>query len=255
MAGLLTEIPVFLLIVAVLVTTFAGFVKGAVGFAMPTVMISGLSIFFPADVALAALIVPTLATNLMQSLRYGARAALSSVVQFKVFLFVGLLALLASAQLYSFLTPRLLFALIGVPVVFFSVFQLAGGRISIAPARRRAAEVLVGGFAGLCGGISGVWGPPTVAFLTAIETPKTDQMRVQGVIYGLGAVALFGAHVQSGVMNARTFPLSVLMVVPAFVGMWLGMGLHDKLDAKKFRTATLIVLTVAGTNLIRKSLI
>lgn len=255
MTGILSELPVFLVMIAVLVTIVAGFVKGTVGFAMPMVMISGLSTFLPADVALAALIVPTLTTNFLQALRHGLKAVIASTVQYRVFLLVGLVSLLASAQLYNILAPRMLFAFIGIPIVLFSIFQLSGVKLFIPPERRLRAEFIAAGFAGIFGGVSGIWGPPTVAFLTAIGTEKSDQMRLQGIIYGLGALALLGAHVQSGVVNARTLPLSIAMVVPAFAGMWIGMRVHDRMDAAKFRKVTLIVLVIAGINLIRKSLI
>ena len=41
---------------ALAITLFAGFVKGAVGFAMPMIMISAFSSFLPPEVALAGLI-------------------------------------------------------------------------------------------------------------------------------------------------------------------------------------------------------
>ena len=50
------------------VTTFAGFVKGAIGFAMPLIMASAFASILPAQVALAALILPVLTTNLHLSL-------------------------------------------------------------------------------------------------------------------------------------------------------------------------------------------
>ena len=56
----------------------------------------------------------------------------------------------------------------------------------------------LGGSRGFFGGISGVWGPPTVVMLTARSTGIAEQMRIQGVIYGLGALVLLGAHVGSG---------------------------------------------------------
>ncbi|WP_322865113.1 hypothetical protein U5922_002225 [Aquicoccus sp. G2-2] len=44
----------------------AGFVKGMVGFAMPLVLISGLSSIIPPELALAGLLFPTLLGNLWQ---------------------------------------------------------------------------------------------------------------------------------------------------------------------------------------------
>ena len=52
-----------LLIAASAVAVVAGFVKGATGFAMPMIMISGLGSFLAPEVALAALAMPTLVSN------------------------------------------------------------------------------------------------------------------------------------------------------------------------------------------------
>ncbi|MGR3289800.1 MAG: TSUP family transporter, partial [Paracoccaceae bacterium] len=108
--------------------------------------------------------------------------------------------------------------------------------------------------AGIIGGISGVWGPPTVAYLTATDTPKTEQIRVQGVVYGAGAIVLFAAHLKSGILNTATVSLSLALLVPAMVGMLLGFRLNKRLDQDKFRYVTLIVLVVAGLNLVRRGL-
>ena len=64
-------LPLWAFLLAAAVTLGAGFVKGAIGFAMPLILIAVLPSFMPAPVALAALILPVLATNLHQSLRQG----------------------------------------------------------------------------------------------------------------------------------------------------------------------------------------
>lgn len=243
-----------LLVAACAVTLFAGFVKGAVGFAMPMLMISGLGSFLPAEQALAALIIPTFLTNGVQALRQGVTEALATAQRFRRFLLVGLICLLTTAQLYAFVPSAVMFMLIGVPIVLFCVLQLRGWRPRIVPRYRSQAELWAGMLAGLSGGLSGVWGPPTVAYLSAIETPKGDQMRIQGVAYGLGAAALAVAHLRSGVFSEQTAPLSLLLVGPAVAGMWLGVRFHDRLDQASFRRMTLLVLLLAGVNLIRKGL-
>jgi uncharacterized membrane protein YfcA len=102
------------------------------------------------------------------------------------------------------------------------------------------------------GGLAGTWGPTTVLYLMAIDTPRARQMVVQGVIYGLGSVTLLAAHLASGVLNRETWPLSAALLVPGFLGVWAGMRLGDRLDAALFRRATLVVLAVSGLNLIRR---
>ncbi|MEQ3624641.1 MAG: sulfite exporter TauE/SafE family protein [Celeribacter sp.] len=250
----MTGLDPITLIIALAIGLLAGFVKGAVGFAMPMILISGLGSILSAELALAALILPALVTNVMQALRQGAGAAAASARRFWLFLSVCGLFLLGSAQLVRVLSTEALFLLIGLPIVGFAVLQLAGWHLRLTASQRRPAELIMGAMAGFIGGLSGVWGPPTVAYLTAIDTPKQEQIRVQGVVYGVGAVLLALAHLRTGVLNAQTLPLSVLMLVPALGGMVIGQMLQDRLDQKKFRKITLLVLAVAGLNLIRRSL-
>jgi uncharacterized membrane protein YfcA len=209
--------------------------------------------FLSPELALAGLILPTLVTNGIQALRQGPRAAWISVRQFGVFLGVGLVFLLASAQLVRVLQESTLLLMIGIPVTLFSLMQLVGLRFSLSQPSKRI-EAVVGAVAGFIGGMSGIWGPPTVAYLTALNTAKGEQMRVQGVIYGLGAVALLGAHIQSGVMRAETLPFSLTLIAPAVLGMWAGSLLHDRVNQAVFRRATLIVLLLAGLALVRRGL-
>jgi uncharacterized membrane protein YfcA len=230
----------------------AGVIKGMVGFAMPMILVSGVGSVLGPELALAGLILPTLVTNGLQALQQGPKAALTSVRRFRIFLSVGLVMLLASSQLVTLLPERWFLVGIGAPIVLFAVMQLLGWQPRLS-AGHRGTEVGIGAFAGFIGGMSGVWGPPTVAYLTALGTEKSEQMRVQGVIYGLGAVALTAAHIVSGLFNSVTFWISVALLPPALLGMALGSKLRGRIDQAGFRRATLAVLLIAGLNLLRRA--
>ena len=247
-------LPPLTLALAFAIAFGAGTVKGVVGFAMPMILVSGLSSIMAPEIALAAFLLPTLVTNVWQAMRQGWQAAARSVRAFRVFLLAGGIALLLAAQLVPVLSHQVLLLMIGVTVMFFAAAQLLGWRPRLA---RRSARIdaAIGAFTGTLGGLSGIWGPPTVAYLTALDTPKEDQMRVQGTIYGLGAVLLVGAHLQSGVLAPALIPLSLAMVVPAMAGMWLGLQLQDRIDQALFRRITLIVLLIAAANLVRRGLV
>lgn len=248
-------VPLHALLACLAVGFLAGIVKGMVGFAMPMIMISGMGSFVSPELALAGLILPTLATNGWQALRQGLGQAWASAVKFRMFLAVGFIALVISAQLVRFLPVNLMLLMIGVPIVLFALTQLMGINLKLGAQPARWIEIAVATFAGFIGGFSGVWGPPTVAYLTALGTPKQEQVRVQGVIYGLGAVALFGAHIASGVVRQETMPFAIALLVPALAGMWIGFAVQDRIDQQVFRKATLVVLLVAGGNLVRRGLL
>src|SRR6056297_2344059 len=220
---------------AFVVAICAGLVKGVVGFAMPTVLIAGLSTMMPPDLALAGLILPTLATNLWQALRQGMGAALASVARFRVFLLAGGAVMVLAAQLVPRLPPAAMFLFIGPLITAYALSTLLGRGLRLSPEGGAKGEAGMGALAGLFGGLSGIWGPPTVAML--------------------GAVLLLVSHLGSGVLRAETLPLSLGLVPPALLGIGLGFWLQDKFDQDTFRKVTLWVLLIAGVNLIRRGVL
>ena len=254
MAEFFTTISPGLFVFAFLVTLLGGFVKGAVGFAQPLIMISGMGILIEPRLVVASIIVPIVVANLIQVGRAGFRSGLDALKEHWRYTAIVCVMILISAQFITFIPADLMLVVLGVPVVGLCAIQLAGWRPRLRPGQRRPFEWVAGLFAGTLGGLAGTWGPPTVLYLLALDTPRARQMVVQGVIYGLGSVMLLIGHLQSGVLNAQTFPLSAALVIPSAIGMWLGFRLGDRFDQDRFRTVTLFVLIVAGANLIRRGL-
>ncbi len=241
-------------LLAAAVTLFSGFVKGAVGFAMPMIMISAFGSFLPKETALALLILPTLATNIAQAFRQGWRAAWESVVIYRRHIAMVVIFLVVSAQFVTAIPQTVTHVLLGAPILAFALWQLAGRSLALRIEHRARAEVGLGIIGGLYGGISGVWGPPLIVYLLSIGAGKQETVRVQGVVFLIGAVALTGAHLASGVLNAQTLPLSALMVVPGALGLWVGFRMQDRLDPVRFRRWTLVLLALTGCNLLRRGL-
>jgi len=238
---------------AVAVTMLASFVKGVVGFGMPMIMLSGLASFLPIETAMACLVLPMLVTNVSQSLREGLAAAVATARGYRRLIVVALVTLAFSAQLVRVLPPPVLFAILGLPVVAYAAAGLAGLPLRFSIRRRRLWETAVGGVAGFFGGFFGVWGPPIVIYLASSDVPKAESMRLQGVVFLLGAAMLTAAHAVSGVVNAATLPLSAAMVAPAMAGLWLGYRLQDRFDQAAFRRWTLVMLALTGLNLLRRA--
>lgn len=242
------------LLIATAIMTFGGFTKGAVGFALPMIAISGLGSFLPAHTALAALILPVFATNLWQTLRQGLGAARETLIEFRLLILVLFVMIAVSAQLVVHLPERAMFLFLGVLITGFGGIQLFGWRPPSPERMRRPIEVLVGLFAGVSGGISGVWGPPVLLYLIALDTPKVKQVRALGVAFVVGSVVLTAAHLRSGILDAQTTPLSLALTIPSMIGMAVGFAVQDRLDQRTFRRLTLIVLCIAGLNLLRRGL-
>lgn len=239
---------------AVGVTVLAGFVKGTIGFAMPLVMASAFASFLPAQVALAALILPVLTTNIPQALRQGPAAARDSARDYRWHIGMVLLSMSVSAAFARHIPQVAMYLLLGVPVVAFSLWQLSARPMALLVHHRRKAEIVTGIIGGLYGGISGIWGPPLVVLLLSIGADKREQIRVQGVVFLLGAAGLTVAHLLTGILNAQTIPLSAVLCIPAFAGMFAGFALQDRLNVTQFRRWTLVMLLITGLNLVRRAI-
>lgn len=243
-----------ILAAATAIMLLAGFVKGAVGFAMPMIAISGLGSLLTAQEALAILILPTFLSNFWQTFRQGRLAARETAVRFwKLNLTMGL-SIGVIAQFVPGVSSEFLFICLGLVVTGAAALQLSGWqpRMPNGDGRKAAVEVAIGLFAGIVGGVSGVWGPPVLLFLIALDTPKTELVRAQGVSFLIGSTLLVAAHLKSGLLNATTIPMSALMCLPVILGMWAGLAAQDRMDQKRFRRVTLAVLCIAGLNLLRR---
>ena len=248
-------LPLWAFAMACVVTLFAGFVKGAVGFAMPLIMIAVLPSFMPAHMALAALILPVLTTNLHQSLRQGLGAAAQSGLRFWRIIVMTMVGILITAPFVVVLPQQAMFLLLGVAVLFFAGLQLSGWSPDIPPRWQGPIELGAGLIGGLYGGISGIWGPPSIVYLLAAKVEKTEMIRVMSVIFTMGAVVLTVAHIRSGVLNAQTAVLSAAMLVPASLGMAMGYRVQDRLDPVRFKRWMLILLALSALNLLRRGLL
>lgn len=239
---------------AVAITLVAGLVKGAIGFAMPLIMMSGFASFMSPQLALAGLILATLSTNVHQTLRDGWRPALAAAQEYWRLLALTVVGIIITAPFVTVIPQRLLLGLLGLPILLFALLQLSGRSLALPVQHRHRAEIITGLIGGLYGGVSGIWGPPVVVLLLSLAVPKAAMIRIQGVVFLLGSVVLLGAHLNSGVLNAVSLPFSAALIVPAALGMLLGFRLQDRLDPARFRHWTLVLLALSALNLLRKAI-
>jgi uncharacterized membrane protein YfcA len=232
----------------------AGLVKGAIGFALPLISVGLMGSFLPAHTAVALTIGPMIASNLLQSVREGPAEAWRTMVRFRVLLAVLFPTIVLCSQLLASMDDRTFFLLLGGGVSLFALSQLRGWRPTFARRRPVQAEIAAGLVGGFFGGVAGIWGPPVTLYLLAVDLPKVEMIRALGVIFLLGAVALTGGQIVSGVLNPETGPLTVMAILPVVAGMAVGFAIQKRIDQDTFRKATLLALALTGLNLLRRGL-
>ena len=241
-------------VAALAVPLFAGFVKGAVGFAMPMILVSAFAVFLPQHLALAGLILPTLVTNLSQAFRQGVGPAVDTARTYRRFLVATVVCIAISAPFADAIPRAVYLLMLGVQISLFAALQLAGRSLAIRLEHRDRAEWGLGVIGGLYGGVSGIWGPPLLVLLLSTGADKLTMIRAQGVVFLIGAVALLGSHLVTGLLTAQTLGFSAALSVPALVGLYAGYWVQDRLDQARFRRWTQGLLVVTGLNMVRLAL-
>lgn len=241
------------LVAAFAVMLFAGFAKGVVGFALPMIAVSGVGSIMSAEMAIVSILLPGLITNIWQAFRTGLAPALESLRAYWRMFVVMLPVLAGIALMFTRMSDGFLFVVMGTIVLIFAAVEIIG----LKPAafmQSRSFHFGVGAMAGITGGLGGLWGPPIMIYLLIQGVPKQVFVRTMGLVFFLGAIVLNGAHIASGVLNTSSAPFSAFMILPALLGMWLGMKVQDRLDQVRFKRAILFVLVLAGLNLLRRGL-
>lgn len=239
---------------ALVITLFAGFVKGVAGFAMPLIMMSAFSSFLPPQLALAGLIMPTLITNLSQAFRQGFAPAVQTARTYHRFLIATLVFIAISSGFVHDIPQRVFLFGLGLPITLFALAQVAGLRLALRLEHRARVEWVLGAIGGLYGGVSGIWGPPLLVYLLSIGADKRETVRVQGVVFLLGACVLLLAHLHSGVMTGPNLAFSCTLALAAQVGQIGGNWIQDKMDQQRFRRWTQVLLILTGANLVRQAM-
>ncbi len=231
-----------------------GFVKGVVGFGLPTITLGLLALTRPLPEAMALAVGPTLATNIWQALAGGQFRP--TVARLKGFLLLSGLGTLLATGLLARADARLLAGLLGLLVMASSLLALFGPRWPLpSPRQERWLSPLMGLLSGAANGLTGSYMMPAAPWLSALRLPP-DQF-VQG--FGLGAT-LVTAVLALGMAGQGLIPPELglgglAVLAPTFLGLWLGRQVRAALAEQWFRHVVQGFLLLIGLQLVVRGLL
>ncbi len=229
-----------------------GLVKGIVGIGLPLTSIALLTLFLDLRLAIPLLVVPILATNVVQAFRGGRFVELLArywlmLVSGAVGVWIGVAALYRVDLHYLQIT-------LGVVVCFYSLINLLSVRLSVSEASKPVVSPIVGVMSGVLAGTTGSIGLPVAMYFQALGLTKDIFVQAVGIQFLITGSFLAVALACEKGLNMETLPASALAMIPAFLGMWAGQKVRDKVSEDRFRTWLFVLLMLIGLNLIRKGL-
>lgn len=234
----------FELISITLVFLLAGYVKGVIGMGLPTIAMATLGLLIEPVQAAALLVIPSLVTNVWQFLAGGSKIA--TIRRFwRMLLFVcigtglGIGFLTASTSVWPNIWLGSVLALYAVVAVFHPKFSL--------PARlEERLSPVVGILTGLLTGATGVFVIPAVPFISSMNLTKDELIQALGLSFTVSTIALAVGLGLNESFSEREVLTSLLAVLPAMIGMYIGQKTRDGIEPMAFRKCFFGALFVLG---------
>ena len=225
-----------------------GVVKGVTGVGIPLVSLSLLSLFLPLADAVVLLPVPIIVANIWQSVARGRFVpALRRFWPLVLAMFIGTVA---GANLFVSLEAAALNLLVGALVVVFSLSSFMNPQLRLPSRFERGLGVAAGVLGGFMGGVSALFGPPVIMYLTSLRLDRETFVGVISSIYLCGATALVVVFGSVGVMSGTQLAESFAACAPLMLGVWAGERFRGRIREAVFRKLLLVVLLGVGVRLV-----
>lgn len=238
------------IVLAIVAFLAGGFVKGTVGIGLPTVSLGILSTGMDLRAAVALMSLPAVCTNLYQASQGGEFLGLLRrhwrlVVSSFVAVWFGTLILFS-------VDPLLLTGILGVTLCLYATLALLTVPVRVSRRWEPVLGPLTGALTGLMTGATGSLALPLMAYLDGLALDKNRFVQLAGIVASALTVPL-AIGVAGRSMLAGTLPAAAaLVLVPAFLGLWLGQRVRARLSEGRFRTLVLLSLLLLGAKLVDK---
>ncbi len=239
--------------VCLLIATFlvAGLVKGVTGMGLPTVAMGVLATTLPPAAAAALLVVPTFVTNVWQML--GGTRMRPLLRRLWAMMLCVIAGTFLGMRLLVSIDPAWSARLLGLALLGYALHALLAPALSVPARFESRLSPLVGLVTGLLAGATGIFTVPAVPYLQALGLQKDDLVQALGLSFTVSTTALAGGLFVNDALAMDQIGLSLLALIPAFAGMWLGARIRHRISPTTFRRCFLLLLMLLGLEQLLRS--
>jgi len=229
-----------------------GSAKGALGIGIPLLTVPLTAPFMDLPAVMALLTVPIFATNFGQAVEGGGtKAALLRLWPMLVAVVAGTVA---GVHLLVSIDRAVLNGTVGVLLVLIATWLFCQPRIALGGWAERWAGPPIGLVAGIMGGISGMFGPPLIAYMIGLGLRPNEFVKHISILFLAAGAALLVALGRAGAMSWADVAVSAGALVPIYLGMLIGRWLRRHCPPGLFRALVLAALAIGGLQMIQAAL-
>lgn len=227
------------------VFAIAGMIKGTIGLGLPAVSMGLLTIFISPFQAATLLIVPSMITNFWQLFAEG--HVLKLVRRFWPLL-LGIIV----GSIWS-IFPTLGHgefrseALLGGMLALYGLYGLFSKNMPNLAPHEKWLSPIIGYLGGALTVATGVVVIPVVPYLQSLHLKRDDLVQSLGLAFTISTICLAVFLHQNPVEDIPLdYKMSLIALLPALVGMWLGTKIRYRIPEQKFRKVFFCGLVIFG---------
>lgn len=234
-------------IIAVFV--LAGLIKGTIGLGLPAVSMALLTLVISPFQAATLLIIPSMVTNFWQLFAEGRVLRLihrfwSLLLGIIVGSIWSVFPTLAQGGTTGFHSE----ALLGGMLALYGLYGLFAKNMPNLQPHEKWLSPIMGYLGGALTVATGVVVIPVVPYLQSLQLKRDDLVQSLGLAFTVSTICLAIFLQQNPVDNTPiNYQLSLLALLPAILGMWMGTKIRYRIPEQKFRKIFFVGLICFGS--------
>ncbi|MDY6482968.1 sulfite exporter TauE/SafE family protein [Acinetobacter faecalis] len=231
------------------VFALAGMIKGTIGLGLPAVSMGLLTMVISPFQAATLLIIPSMVTNIWQLFAEG--RVLQLILRFWLLLIgiiVGSIWSVFPTLGHSDFNSE---ALLGGMLALYGLYGLFAKSMPNLSKYENWLSPIMGYLGGALTVATGVVVIPVVPYLQTLNLQRDDLVQSLGLAFTTSTICLAVFLHQNPVENMPIdYVMSMIALIPALIGMWLGTKIRYRISEQKFRKVFFFGLIALGSYMI-----
>jgi uncharacterized protein len=236
------------LAIVVVAMLLGAVVKGAIGTGLPTIAVPVMAGFIGAEEAVVVMAIPTIVTN--SWLLWNHRGFARETRDLPTLIGFGVVGVVLGVWVLSVVESGVLLLVIFGVITAYIVLFFSRPTMELSPGAGRWVAPPAGAAAGILQGSTGVSGPMLTVYTHALRLPRRSfvfQLAAQLQVFAVVQVVSLAIV---GLYTADRVTASLLAIIPAVLGLPVGMYLGARLPRRTFEVLVLGFLAVMAVKLL-----
>ncbi len=229
----------------------AGVLKGATGLGYSSCALPFLAAAVGLKAAIALVVIPAMTSNLALLWTIGHFRDMS--VRFWRFYLATLPGIGIGLLGLAWLNPNHAEIVLGILIIAYSAYSLLQPPLIMPAGFERPVQLPAGLLNGFLTGLTGSQVMPLLPFMLSLDLDRARLVQATNIAVTLASGFMALGLLGSGMMTLPGLGASVLAIIPAMAGIYVGTRLRDLIPAGRFKLVVLVVLGLLGVALIARA--